>query len=268
MMAIRSIFQRHLGLLLLLLLPGGWAQMCSFWETACIDPLAQTAVPLDFSPLFPDPVTFYYGFDELSTGKGRGPMTKAGFWLRYRNEGINMAVVTSNRTSEVALRIGNLTGTPSGNTNGCDGVWGRSCSGDVKSALRHAIFNLISSGEVYSKPLEAALNHMMHDHPRMPNCGAPIFDVASIPVSTFVKERYPASQPPQVKSAGSWWHPWRVWYIDGMTSDQQASQVAVGIVARSPAYGSPPPASPDDIQIELVCLQAPQGSPVTFSKEP
>lgn len=184
MASISTFLQLCLGLLMLVLPLGGLAQICSFWESGCIDPLAQTAVPLDFSPLFPDPVTFYYGFDELSTGKGRGPMTKAGFWLRYRNEGINMAVVTANRTAEVALRIGNLTGTPSGGTNGCDGVWGQSCSADVKGALRHTIFNLVSSGEYYSRPLEAALTHMMHDHPRMPNCGAPIFDVASIPVQS------------------------------------------------------------------------------------
>lgn len=70
-----------------------------------------------------------------------------------------------------------------------------------------------------------------------------------------------------VMKAGTGYHPWQVWYIDGMTDSQQASQVAVGIVSRAPCFDSNPPTSPDDIQIELVCLQAPQGPPSGSSKD-
>lgn len=128
MASIRGLFNSAAGLSILLtvlaLLHCGSAQMCSFWESGCIDPLAQTAVPIDFSPLFPDPITFFYAFDELISGKGQGPMTKTSYWLRYQDRNINKDAVTSNRTSEIALRVGNLTGTPSGTTNGCDGIWG------------------------------------------------------------------------------------------------------------------------------------------------
>lgn len=178
----KSIVQPCVLFIVLVLLQCGSAQMCSFWESGCIDPLAQTAVPMDFSPLFPDPITFYYGFDELISGKGHGPMTKTSYWLRYQDRKINKDQVTSNRTSEVALRVGNLTGTPSGTTNGCDGIWGNPCSHDIKGALQHTIFRLATSGEYYSKPLEATLAHMMVYPPSLPNCGAPIFDVASFPV--------------------------------------------------------------------------------------
>ncbi|CEJ56548.1 hypothetical protein PMG11_02751 [Penicillium brasilianum] len=256
-----SVARPYALLILLVLLRCGSAQMCSFWESGCIDPLAQTAVPIDFSPLFPTPITFYYGFDELISGKGQGPMTKTSYWLRYQDRKIDNNQVKSNRTSEVALRVGNLTGTPSGTTNGCDGIWGNPCSHDIKGALQHDIFRLATSGEYYSKPLEATLAHMMLYPPPLPNCGAPIFDVASIPVQEFAKERIPGPNV-SVMPPGSGHHPWQVWYIDGMTSQQQASQVAVGIIARSPTYNSPPPLTPDEIQVELVCLQAPQGPPV------
>ncbi|KAF3386959.1 hypothetical protein F1880_001158 [Penicillium rolfsii] len=260
-LGLKSVSQPCVLLIVLVLLQCASAQMCSFWESGCIDPLAQTAVPIDFSPLFPDPITFYYAFDELPSGKGQGPITKTSYWLRYHNRKISKDQVTSNRTSEVALRVGNLTGIPSGTTNGCDGVWGYHCSQDIKGALQHSIFRLATSGEYYSKPLEATLAHMMAYPPHFPNCSAPIFDVASIPVQDFAKERTPDPNV-SVMPPGSSHHPWQVWYIDGMTSNQQASQVAVGIIARSPTCNGPPPLTPDEIQVELVCLQAPQGPPV------
>lgn len=61
-----------------------------------------------------------------------------------------------------------------------------------------------------------------------------------------------------VMPSGSSSSPWQVWYLDGMTAHQQAAQVAVGIISRGPRYKTPPPNSPDDIQVELVCMQAPQ----------
>ncbi|KAJ5167822.1 uncharacterized protein N7482_003416 [Penicillium canariense] len=253
-------------MIILALLRCSSAQMCSFWYSGCIDPLAQTAVPIDFSPLFPDPVIFYYGFDSNPSGKGQGPMTKASYWLRYQDRKINKNAVTSNRTSEIAMRVGNLTGTPSGTTNGCDGIWGNPCSHDIKGALQHTIFRLSMSGKYYSKPLEAALEQMMNYPPHLPNCGAPIFDVASIPVQDFAKEITPGENV-SVMPSGSSQRPWQVWYIDDMTSHNQASQVAVGIIARSPTYNSPPPLSPDEIQIELACLQAPQGPPMGPSND-
>lgn len=74
----------------------------------------------------------------------------------------------------------------------------------------------------------------------------------------FAIEKTP-EQNVTIMPSGSGFSPWQVWYIDGMTAHQQASQVAVGIISRGPAYNSPPPYSPDEIQVELVCMQAPQG---------
>lgn len=170
------------GLLLLISLQTVSAQFCSFWNNGCIDSLAQTAIRFDLKPLFPDPVTLYYSFDASTAGKGDGPMTKTAFWLGYQNRNININAVDSNRTSEIGLRVGNLTGTPSGANNGCDGIWGEDCSSDIKSALQHGIYSLAMSGESYSKPLEVTLSKMLMNKPTLPNCSPYVFDVASIPV--------------------------------------------------------------------------------------
>ncbi|KAJ5644120.1 uncharacterized protein N7484_006627 [Penicillium longicatenatum] len=242
------------------LLQCGSAQFCSFWNNGCIDPLAQTAVAFSFPPLFLDPITLFYSFDSSSSGKGEGPMTKTAFWLGYQDHNINPHVVDTNRTSEIALRVGNLTGTPMGPNNGCDGIWGGHCSHDIKTSLQATMFQLATSGDYYHQPLATALDQFMMTPPELPSCGAPVFDVAAIPVQDFAYEEAP-SQEVTVMKTGSSHHPWQVWYLDHMTDFQQASQVAVGIVSRSPSFDSHPPLSPDDIQIELVCLQAPQGPP-------
>lgn len=52
--------------------------------------------------------------------------------------------------------------------------------------------------------------------------------------------------------------PWRTWYVPGATPIGQAHEVAVGIIARAPNYGSQPLNGPDDIQLELVCARAPR----------
>ncbi|KAJ5584574.1 uncharacterized protein N7459_004374 [Penicillium hispanicum] len=234
------------------------AQFCSFWNTGCIDPLAQTAVRFDLSPLFFDPVTLYYAFDTNPTGKGEGPMTKTAYWLGYKNSNINDYGIDSNYTSEIALRVGNLTGTPSGTNNGCDGIWGPPCSQDIKVALQNTIFHLTSSDEYCLRPLEIALSQFLTSPPSLPSCGAPVFDVVSIPVQDFAFEST-ASSNVTLMTPGSGDHPWQVWYLD-MTAKKQASQVAVGIISRAPVYNSAPPQKPEEIQIELVCLQAPQGS--------
>ncbi|CAG7960386.1 unnamed protein product [Penicillium olsonii] len=246
------------SLVLLTLLQLVAAQYCSFWNTGCIDSLAQTAVRFDLSPLFTDPVSLYYSFDASMSGKGEGPMTKTAFWLGYPSNNVNKNAVDSNRTSEIGLRIGNMTGTPSGANNGCDGIWGSDCSRDFKGALQRSMYHLAVSGEYYSKPLEVALNQMLQKPPSLPSCPPPILDVASIPVQDFAKEHVPGRNvtlmPP---GSGAW--PWQVWYLDGMNAHKQASQVAVGIISRAPSYNSSPPDSPDDIMVDLVCLQAPSG---------
>lgn len=242
------------------------AQFCSFWTLGCIDALAQVAVPLDFSPLFADPITLFYSFDSSKFGKGDGPMTKTAFWLGYKNHNVNPNIIETNTTSEVALRVGNLTGTPAGGNNGCDGIWGEKCSHNIKTALQQSIFNLVTSHKYYSQPLATVLNEYLIDQPDLEECGPHVFDVAAIPVQDFAYEEFP-SREVTIMKPGSGYHPWQVWYLDDMTDAKQASQVAVGIISRAPCLNGIPPLSPDGIQIELVCLQAPQGPPTGSSKD-
>ncbi|PLB53766.1 hypothetical protein P170DRAFT_346545 [Aspergillus steynii IBT 23096] len=234
----------------------GLAQLCSFWDGGCVDPLAQTAVSFGFPPLFLDDINLYYGFDANSRGKGHEPMTKASFWLGYAARRIDNSVIDRNRTSEIAMRIGNLTGTPAGDNNGCDGVWGPQCSNNLKSAFKGAIYDLSKKGDYYSYPLDTVISQMLINPPSLANCPPPFFDVQTFPVQPFGQET-DTDLSATLKTSGTSESPWKTWFIDNMTSSQQAEQVAVAIISRGPSYNSAPPRSKDDVQIELVCVQAP-----------
>lgn len=157
------------------------AQLCTFWDGGCIDPMAQTAISLDLPPLFHENVNLYYAYDANSRGKGHGPMTKVGFWLRYARH-INSSAINMNRTSELSMRVGNLTGTPSGGNNGCDGIWGPKCSRDLKRLLGNAIYDLSNDGDYNDNPLQTVLDQMQSMPPYLENCPPQFFDVQSIPV--------------------------------------------------------------------------------------
>lgn len=245
-------------------LPSTLAQLCTFWDGGCVDPLAQTAISLDLPPLFLEHVNLYYAYDADAQGKGHGPMTKVSYWLRYGRE-INSSAITTNRTSELGLRVGNLTGTPSGSNNGCDGIWGPRCSRDLKNLLSGAMYDLVSEGDYNSDPLHTVLEQMQSTPPYLENCPPQFFEVQSIPVIGFAQESKP-DRTATIQTAGSNTSPWKTWYIDRMSALQQAEQVAVAIFSRSPSEDSLPPTSKDDIEIELACLQAPSGN--TFNEYP
>lgn len=158
------------------------AQLCTFWDSSCVDPLAQTAVPVDFQPLILQDISLYYAYDADFRGKGQEPMTKASFWLTWNNPRVDKSVIDANRTSEIAMRVGNLTGTPGGSNNGCDTVWGSACSNDLKDRLRQEIYRLSVKGDYYSQPLETVLNQMLVTNPHLSNCPPQLFDVSMIPV--------------------------------------------------------------------------------------
>ncbi|GKZ18305.1 hypothetical protein AbraIFM66951_000863 [Aspergillus brasiliensis] len=242
-------------ILLLILGSPAIAQFCSFWSGSCLDALAQTAVSFNFPPLFEESLNLYYGFDANSRGKGQEPMTKVSFWLGY-GALLNSSVITSNRTSEIALRVGNLTGTPSGSNNGCDGVWGPQCSYDLITLLKQALYGLTTSGNYYDDPLDTVLSEMLVNKPVLSNCPPPLFDVAAIPSISFAQET-DTTRIATLQTSGSSSEPWKTWFIDNMTANDQAAQVAVAIISRAPSYDGHPPKYVDDIQVELVCTQAP-----------
>ncbi|KAL4916858.1 hypothetical protein BDW62DRAFT_185433 [Aspergillus aurantiobrunneus] len=235
--------------------PPATADICSFWDSGCVDPLAQTAIGFKFPPLFLESINFYFAFDADARGKGQEPMTKAGFWIGYEAY-INNSVIDVNRTSEVAVRVGNLTGTPYGDNNGCDGVWGTDCSRNLKDYLKQTIMKLVASGESYSDPLSTVIGSFRDNPPVISNCPPSLFDVQRFPVDPFVMENED-DKTAIIKTTGDSDHPWSTWFVDNMTAAQQAEQVAVGIVARTPAYGSSATVDQNDIQVELLCARAP-----------
>lgn len=161
--------------------PSATAEICSFWDKGCVDPLAQTAIPFKFAPLFLETMNFYYAFDADSRGKGQAPMIKTGFWVGYQAS-TNNSVININRTSEIAVRVGNLTGAPSGGNNGCDGVWGSACSTDLKTYLQETILEYVQSADTYTNPLSNVLHSFRSTPPILPNCPPTLFEVQNIPV--------------------------------------------------------------------------------------
>lgn len=261
-------------LVLLLSLQPTHAQICSFWESSCVDPLAQTAVPINYRPLFLQDISLYYAYDANPNGKGQEPMTKASFWLTLNNPIADMTAITANRTSEVGMRVGNLTGSPGGSNNGCDNIWGASCSKDIKDALRSNMYHLAVKGDYYSQPLETVLNQLAVTPPSLPNCPPQIFQVSDLPVigmrfspfmhliltpPVFCQETVVPNRTAWVHSPGSVDNPFKAWYLDNMTANNQADQVGVAFFSRGPTYNSQPPDNEHDIQIELACVQAPSG---------
>ncbi|KAI9374226.1 hypothetical protein BJX61DRAFT_540959 [Aspergillus egyptiacus] len=231
------------------------ADMCYFWDTGCVDPLAQTAISFRFPPLFLEPINFYFAYDADARGKGQAPMIKAGYWIGYEAY-VDNSVMDVNRTSEIAIRVGNLTGTPSGGNNGCDGVWGSECSMNLKKTFKEYIYELVTSGSSYSDPLRTVVDALRAHPPHIANCPPPFFDVQHFPVDEFVGENADGKTA-YIKTTGTSNSPWSIWLIDDMKAVDQAEQVAVGIISRTPQYGSEPPADEDEIGIELVCARAP-----------
>ncbi|KAL2856297.1 hypothetical protein BJX68DRAFT_206747 [Aspergillus pseudodeflectus] len=254
-LSLRSLMRPYLFLLMIFTsFSPASADMCTFWDSGCVDPLAQTAISFKFPPLFLETINFYYAFDADGRGKGQAPMIKAGYWIGYEAY-VNNSVIDLNRTSEIAVRVGNLTGTPSGGNNGCDGVWGPECSKNMQDFFKEHIFRLITGGE-YDNPLSMLIESFHAHPPEIKNCPPPFFDVQKLPTDQFAFESED-EQVAVIKKTGSADSPWMTWFIDNMTAGDQAEQVAVGIMSRTPAYGSPLPQNPDGIQVELVCARAP-----------
>ncbi|KAL2812235.1 hypothetical protein BDW59DRAFT_155341 [Aspergillus cavernicola] len=252
-----SMTRPYLFLLMIIatLSPPATADICSFWDSGCVDPLAQTAISFTFPPLFLETINFFYAFDADVRGKGQEPMTKAAFWIGYEPY-VNNSVIDLNRTSEIAVRVGNLTGTPSGGNNGCDGVWGSECSKNMREFFQQTLFDLVTLGEPFSDPLSTVIGSFHTNPPVISNCPPQFFENQHFPVDQFGIE-IDTNKTPIIKTTGSAISPWFSWFIDNMTASEQAEQVAVGIISRTPSYGSAPPSNKYGIGIELVCAQAP-----------
>jgi hypothetical protein len=166
---------------------------CPFDDETCFDGLAQTSVPVDFQPLFPLPLGFYYGFDAQQQGDG-GAVTlgkassassiKLSYWLQYDRQKVGTETIQANRTTEIALRVGGLTGHVGGGNNGCDKVWGLECSSNLKSFLQHSIYGLSVWGITYESPLKAVLDKLASKYspPTVPGCPPSFFAVDGMPV--------------------------------------------------------------------------------------
>lgn len=267
----KNILKAALAFIATPILPAA-ADYCTFDNDNCIDGLAQVSVSFQFDAISPAPLLFYYGFDAgcSSPSSENACAVKVGYWLQYDTGTVtdfNSNILGINWTTEVALRIGNLGGYVGGANNGCDGVWGDACSENLKAFLRSSIFNLSTSGQPYDLPLDTVLQPLTtgSSAPLVDGCPSTLFDLDLIPTYAAVNATTAgsnnASEVISVAAPGNPDAPWRTWYISGTTPLGQAQEVAVGIIARGPNYGSNPLNGSDDIQVELVCARAPRQRP-------
>jgi hypothetical protein len=120
---------------------------CEFDNTSCVDPAARGSTTFNFAPIFPEGATFVYAFDTKSLEEAQNetiapgniaePSSKVSFWIEYTETNLNSAA--HYETDMVFLVNENITGTPSGGSNGCDGVWGETCSEQVKELIAREI---------------------------------------------------------------------------------------------------------------------------------
>lgn len=140
---------------------------CSYDSSdECIEPEARGSVEFQFKPLFPSNAQFVYAFaagyepdysnndDEEEDESTRTPETKVGFWLEYPEADLSPS--SEMETSLVFLMHENITGTPSGGNNGCDGIWGARCSSGIAEVIKSEITTTPSSfgpslGQVLTK---------------------------------------------------------------------------------------------------------------------
>jgi hypothetical protein len=261
---------------------------CSFSDNSCIDGIAQVSVSFQFPSISPSPLLFYYAFDGGYSYPNGSSLIKVGYWLQYDQNQLtayNKHFTGTNWMTEAALRIGNLGGYVGGSNNGCDGVWGNACSENLKNFLQSAIFDLSRSGLPYELPLQTVLQPLTDDTPgpSIQGCPATLFQLNNIPSygivfpsllslaqrqrlmvllavinQTSVGGNNQSDCNVNVSPSGNTGSVWRTWNISNVTPLQQAQEVAVGIITRGPVYGSKPLASPQDINIELVCSRAPK----------
>lgn len=113
----------------------------------CLEPVARGSANFEFKPIFPQDVTFVYAFDvqdeeELKTdpiAPGETPVSdaKIGYWLEYAEA--ELTASDHQETYMVVLTNENITGTPSGGHNGCDGVLGAECSENLAQFMKRQI---------------------------------------------------------------------------------------------------------------------------------
>lgn len=114
---------------------------------SCVNPVASGSASFEFKPLFTTNSTFVYAFDvedeaeienkTIAPGSSLQTDAKVAFWLEYTETQLTPS--DHQETYMAVLLNGNITGTPSGAHNGCDGVWGPECSKNLGSFLKSTI---------------------------------------------------------------------------------------------------------------------------------
>jgi hypothetical protein len=117
-----------------------------------MDPTALGSTSFTFEPLFDanNKLRFVYAFESedqdeansqpITQGSTVTIDTSVAAWLEY-DKYPTLTPTAHQLTDFIVLMNENITGTPSDGNNGCDGVWGKECSENLKSYVKQLIAN-------------------------------------------------------------------------------------------------------------------------------
>ncbi|KAL2829047.1 hypothetical protein BJY01DRAFT_255183 [Aspergillus pseudoustus] len=252
----------------------------------CIDPIAIGSQSLSFEPLFPSPLSFTYAFDvqnatelaseSLRPGEEQVPDSKVAFWLEY--DDATLTPSARHETYMAVLLNPNITGSPEGGHNGCDGVWGATCSRNLIRFLKEQM-----AGK--SIAATATLSSAIADAKSPSRFGGAADEAAGLgcPDGLFEEVYYGAGMPgffggkeetiamengesTSILPSGNVTHPFISERILDTAREDLMDRAAVALLARVPLEGDLY-TDVANIQLDIVCAAAEEVSEDEYSSE-
>ncbi|KFY83281.1 hypothetical protein V498_08184, partial [Pseudogymnoascus sp. VKM F-4517 (FW-2822)] len=244
---------------------------------SCVNPIASGFASFEFKPLFTTNSTFVYAFDveyeaeienkTITPGSSLQTDAKVAFWLEYTETQLTPS--DHQETYMAVLLNGNITGTPSGAHNGCDGVWGPECSKNLGSFLKSTITKARSRSfaDLPSVLSDVGSPYLNKSDPETAkaianlSCPQGLFDETYLvsgaggsfnEAGKLAKEN---GDDTRIMPSGNASDPYISKRIGDTTYDEQIDQVAVALIARIPLEGDLYQ-NVDNIQLEMVCVKA------------
>ncbi|KAL2820405.1 hypothetical protein BJX63DRAFT_428232 [Aspergillus granulosus] len=232
----------------------------------CIDPIALGSKSFSFEPLFPSPLSFTYAFDvqnstELSSeairpGEEQVPDSKIAFWLEY---GEATLTPSARHESYMAVLLSpNITGSPEGGHNGCDGVWGAECSRNLIKFLKEQMAGESSAaGATLSQVIAQATRTIIGGTAdEVPALGCPegVFDDV-YHVDEYGDLAIENSRTTRIIPSGNATHPFISERLFDTTREDLLDRAAVALLARVPLEGDLY-TDVENIQLDIVCVAA------------
>ncbi|KAL2859917.1 uncharacterized protein BJX67DRAFT_337813 [Aspergillus lucknowensis] len=224
----------------------------------CIDPWAQGSATFSFEPLFPEPINFVYAF-ALQNNYQYYPIpdAKVAFWLEYNETQLDPS--NGAESYMTVILNNNITGTPYGGHNGCDGVLGAECSENLIGFLKNQI---AAQGNRSETPLNDALASAKSGEAAEAvaalNCSTSLFnryyEISGFDLydGVFAKED---GENTTIVPSGNATHPFSTEVLEDTPYKYLINRVAVALLARVP-LGEELYRDVENLQVEMACVRS------------